>query len=155
MPEATAREVITLLNKKSEAAAAAWQQEANDFPPSAMAWMHHASWKGPVKVPLSHIDPDMPWMDGADPDHIAEFAKLLRAGKKVAPVILVKAPGNDRLQLVEYTHAFNFSEKINLGAVWARGEHLLLLNDDVEVLPFGWRAAWPDSCWHSGACRGL
>lgn len=35
---------------------------------------------------------------------------------------------------VEYAKPFNFAEKVNLGAAHARGEHLLLVNDDTEVI---------------------
>ncbi|HET7454060.1 MAG TPA: glycosyltransferase [Solirubrobacterales bacterium] len=44
----------------------------------------------------------------------------------------------ERLRLVEYDRPFNFSEKINLGAAASRGEHLLLLNDDMEVITPDW-----------------
>lgn len=41
----------------------------------------------------------------------------------------------DRLRLVEYGAAtFNFSEKMNIGALHATGELLLLLNDDTELV---------------------
>ena len=40
----------------------------------------------------------------------------------------------DRLKLVWYDREFNFSEKMNLGAAHASGSHLLLLNDDIEVI---------------------
>jgi O-antigen biosynthesis protein len=43
-----------------------------------------------------------------------------------------------RLRVVEFSRPFNFSEKINAGAVHSRGEHLLLLNDDVEVVTPNW-----------------
>jgi len=43
-----------------------------------------------------------------------------------------------RLRLVEYDRPFSFSAKINLGAVHSRGEHLLLLNDDIEVATPDW-----------------
>jgi GT2 family glycosyltransferase len=39
-----------------------------------------------------------------------------------------------RLRIVEFARPFNFAEKINLGAAHASGEHLLLLNDDVELV---------------------
>ncbi len=39
----------------------------------------------------------------------------------------------ERLRLVPYEGEFNFSAKINLGAVRSSGEHLLLLNDDIEI----------------------
>ncbi len=44
----------------------------------------------------------------------------------------------DRLRLVPYDRPFSFSEKINAGAVSSEGEHLLLLNDDVEVATPNW-----------------
>jgi GT2 family glycosyltransferase len=44
----------------------------------------------------------------------------------------------ERLQLVPYDRPFSFSAKINLGAVRSRGEHLLLLNDDMEVTTPNW-----------------
>jgi GT2 family glycosyltransferase len=40
---------------------------------------------------------------------------------------------DERVQVVPWTREFNFAEKINWGAGFARGDHLLLLNDDVEV----------------------
>jgi GT2 family glycosyltransferase len=44
----------------------------------------------------------------------------------------------DRLKLVAYDQPFNFSTKINLGAINSSGEHLLLLNDDMEVITPDW-----------------
>ena len=44
----------------------------------------------------------------------------------------------DRLRLVAWTEAFNFSAKMNRGALLAQGEFLLLLNDDVEVVTDDW-----------------
>jgi glycosyltransferase involved in cell wall biosynthesis len=44
----------------------------------------------------------------------------------------------DRLVLTEYTKPFNFSEKINLGAVKATGDVLILLNDDTQIETPDW-----------------
>lgn len=44
----------------------------------------------------------------------------------------------ERLTLAPVAGAFNFSRSINTGAAAARGELLLLLNDDVEVLQPRW-----------------
>ena len=44
----------------------------------------------------------------------------------------------DRLRLVLWDAPFNFSAKMNRGAVVARGDYLLLLNDDVEVVTDDW-----------------
>jgi len=42
------------------------------------------------------------------------------------------------IKLVEYSRPFNFSEKINLGAIKSDGEVFLLLNDDTEILASDW-----------------
>ena len=52
--------------------------------------------------------------------------------------------GGDNLRFVEYRSAFNFSEKVNFGVVRSRGQYIVLLNDDVEVLPDQWRDHWPN-----------
>jgi GT2 family glycosyltransferase len=46
--------------------------------------------------------------------------------------------GGDRLRLVDFDRPFSFSEKINTGAVRAEGDHLVLLNDDIEVATGDW-----------------
>jgi GT2 family glycosyltransferase len=56
------------------------------------------------------------------------------------PVILqeLRDIAGDRLRLVRFSRPFNFSAKINLGAVRSEGEHLLFLNDDIEVTTPNW-----------------
>ena len=44
------------------------------------------------------------------------------------------AVAGDRLVLVPYAAPFNFSEKVNSGAMHASGDLLLLLNDDTELI---------------------
>ena len=44
----------------------------------------------------------------------------------------------DRLTLVEYRSAFNFSEKINVGVLHSTGDLVVALNDDVEVITDRW-----------------
>jgi GT2 family glycosyltransferase len=44
----------------------------------------------------------------------------------------------DRLRVVPFDRPFSFSEKINVGALHARGDLLLLLNDDTEVAADSW-----------------
>jgi O-antigen biosynthesis protein len=46
--------------------------------------------------------------------------------------------GGDRLRIVPFEGEFNFSAKINRGAVHSNGELLLLLNDDMEVVAPDW-----------------
>lgn len=46
-----------------------------------------------------------------------------------------------RIRVVRYDAPFNFSRIINFGAQHARGQHLLLLNNDTEVLSTEWLRA--------------
>ncbi len=46
--------------------------------------------------------------------------------------------GGERLRLVDYEKPFSYSDKVNVGAAAARGEQLLLLNDDIEVATPDW-----------------
>ncbi len=57
-----------------------------------------------------------------------------------APVILqeLRDIAGERLRLVEFRGPFDFSAKINLGAIRSGGRHLLLLNDDIEVTTPNW-----------------
>jgi O-antigen biosynthesis protein len=48
------------------------------------------------------------------------------------------AAGRDRLRLVPYGEPFNFARKINTGALHARSDHLIFLNDDTEVITPEW-----------------
>ena len=50
----------------------------------------------------------------------------------------LEAIAGERLRLVDYDRPFSFSAKINVGAVRSEGEHLLLLNDDIEIATPDW-----------------
>lgn len=58
----------------------------------------------------------------------------------IQPVILqeLRDLAGERLRLVPFSGPFDFSAKINLGAVRSEGKHLLLLNDDVEITVPNW-----------------
>lgn len=46
--------------------------------------------------------------------------------------------GGGRVRLVPFAKPFNFAEKCNLGALHARGDVLVFLNDDVQVIDANW-----------------
>jgi glycosyltransferase involved in cell wall biosynthesis len=50
----------------------------------------------------------------------------------------LEAIGGGRVVTVPYGRPFSFSDKINDGALASSGEHLLLLNDDIEVITPDW-----------------
>ena len=48
------------------------------------------------------------------------------------------AIAGDRLKLVPFPRTFNFSQKCNVGVLSSEGEHVLLLNDDMEIITPDW-----------------
>jgi GT2 family glycosyltransferase len=74
-----------------------------------------------------------------------------------AAIAEIEVAAGDRLRVVPFDRPFNFAEKINVGAVHSRGEHLLLLNDDIEVSTPDWieRMVMYSSIPGVGAVGGL
>jgi GT2 family glycosyltransferase len=62
------------------------------------------------------------------------------ADEETDPAMLeeLRGLGGERLRVVAYDQPFNFSAKVNLGAAHGSGEHLLFLNDDMEVITPDW-----------------
>jgi O-antigen biosynthesis protein len=54
------------------------------------------------------------------------------------PEIVLKNIVTENVHLIRCANKFNFSERINLGVAHAKGEHLLFLNDDTEVITPDW-----------------
>ena len=70
------------------------------------------------------------------PDY--EIVCVVDSSTDTAVIAEMTAIAGDRLRLVTYDQAFNFSAKINLGARHSEGDLLLLLNDDMEVVTPDW-----------------
>lgn len=87
----------------------------HSFPVEAVASIVQVSTYSNIEI-LLVVD------DGADPEVIEEISAL----------------GGDRVRFLPWTEEFNFSDKVNLGAIEARGEFTLLLNDDVRVISPEW-----------------
>jgi O-antigen biosynthesis protein len=74
-------------------------------------------------------------------DSTYENYEIVLVADRSTPAAALEAASEkagDRLRVVEYDRPFNFSAKINAGAVRSDGEHLLLLNDDIEVATPNW-----------------
>ena len=68
---------------------------------------------------------------------------IVVAGREMPPAVggqLIELGGGPGgvVRCIDFDAPFNFSATVNLGAAHARGEHLLLLNDDTEVKSVGW-----------------
>lgn len=108
-----ARESIRLAlpQAKKDPAAKVIAQAARDYPPAALAWMYDADWSGPVKLPADYIEPDMQWLDSADPHHVQDFVRELRDGNELKPGIAVMTPGAERPKLVDGHHRWIASDQ--------------------------------------------
>ncbi|HVT00569.1 MAG TPA: glycosyltransferase [Solirubrobacterales bacterium] len=86
-----------------------------------------------------------------------EIVVVADKGTPAATIAEIEAAAGDRLRVVPYDRPFSFAEKINVGAVHCRGEHLLLLNDDIEVFTPDWieRMVMYSSLEEVGAVGGL
>jgi GT2 family glycosyltransferase len=60
--------------------------------------------------------------------------------ESVNPLIIeeLRDVAGDRVRFVRFEGPFDFAAKVNLGALQSKGEHLLLLNDDIEVTTPDW-----------------
>jgi GT2 family glycosyltransferase len=67
-----------------------------------------------------------------------EIVCVVDEGTDVEVLDRLREIAGERLRLALYEAPFNFSAKINLGAAESAGEHLLLLNDDMEVVTPDW-----------------
>ncbi len=67
-----------------------------------------------------------------------EIVVVVDSSTDHAVVDELRGIAGDRLRVVPHEGPFNFSAKINSGAVRSEGEHLLLLNDDIEVATPDW-----------------
>ena len=86
-------------------------------------------WSSTASAASSSARPMRTTRSSSSPTRTSTPAALARAAR---------ASAGERLRLVHFDRPFNFSAKINRGAVHARGEHLLLLNDDMEVVTPDW-----------------
>ncbi len=84
-----------------------------------------------------------------------ELEVIVVSGREMPPEIdrqLVDLGGSaGAVRIIDYDAPFNFSATVNLGAAHARGEHLLLLNDDTEVI----EPAWLDRMLGAAAVPGV
>ncbi len=96
------------VSAKHDPAGKVYEESAKNFPASAIAWMHRASWKGPIEVPTSHINFEPGEMSHSPDDEklVKGFSQKLDDGEKLDPVVLVATPKGTQLQMVDGHHRY-------------------------------------------------
>ncbi len=94
------------------------QMEGN-FPDSALEWVKHSTWVGPVNVPWSRIDDDDigSWAASHQPETVQRFAKeIARGGKHTNPSILFhQANHSDGREIISDGHHRAMARHFKLG----------------------------------------
>lgn len=77
-----------------------------DYDEKQLEWVKHASWRGPLVVPLEQIDwtKQQDWPATEDQDHIQDFVERIESDGYVKPIILVNEPNNDKLVIADGHH---------------------------------------------------
>lgn len=90
-------------------AKAVYEQLLDDYPASALGWILSAQWRGPVEVPLAHIDfsERRRWTaskeQASDPASIEAYVQRIRGGKR-KPAVMVVRPSNPLHAIVDGHH---------------------------------------------------
>ncbi len=111
-------------NKKLPLDERIYQQLTEDYPPEAINWVRHVTWKEPVEIPVSKIDfsNEDSWHASKDLKRLEEIhAKIkghLETGKHGKPLVLVKSPGNPKYIVIDGHHRALMYRKLKSPA-WA------------------------------------
>jgi GT2 family glycosyltransferase len=72
---------------------------------------------------------------------------IVVAGREMPSAVVQQLTAlGPQVRVVDYQQQFNFSAVVNLGAAHAGGDHLLLLNDDTDVISDDWLVKMLDAC---------
>lgn len=96
------------------------------------------TWADAETEPISHLLDAVASIVGRSTYRNFEIIVVLDEVAAPGVVERLGAIGGDQLRILWWRRPFNFSEKINAGVIVARGEYVLILNDDVLVLNDDW-----------------
>lgn len=77
---------------------AVFDQMSEDYPKSAIEWVHDIKWRGPIQVPLKNVDfnDKYTWKAEKQPEKVKHFRqRILRSeakGEHVKPVVMIQRP---------------------------------------------------------------
>lgn len=74
-----------------------------NYPESTLGWVREAKWNGTDTIPLSEIDMSRR-PGGRNMEKVQGIADAIREGKEMEPVILVRTPDNDKLEIADGYH---------------------------------------------------
>lgn len=91
---------------------------AENYPQSTLGWVEKADWSGPHQVNLDEIDMSKR-PGGRDQGKVDGIAKGILSGDQgaIAPVVLVKTPGAEKLQVADGYHRTKAREKLGHEAI--------------------------------------
>lgn len=77
---------------------------ARHYPAAVLEWVKDARWHGPVSVALSRIEMARRPGGARNPAKVEAIAASIRAGTQLAPVVLVKVPGQAKYEIADGWH---------------------------------------------------
>lgn len=87
-----------------------YRQLRDDYPPKAINWIRHVTWKEPQKIPTAKIDysNEEDWKASHHGDRVNAMAEKItkkeNGGKHSKPMVLVKSPGNNKYVVIDGHH---------------------------------------------------
>lgn len=100
-----------------------YHQMLPDFPGSALEWVKHTVWIGPMPISLDQIDVSnrANWVASNEPEKVKVHQDLIKEGKS-APIILGKFYNHDKFVIIDAHHRFLAYEALHLPPIAFIGE---------------------------------
>src|SRR5262249_40217061 len=104
-----ADEATTIAKTRLTATATATAQQvhaylARNYPESVLGWVDGADWDPPAPGPLARIAGARRKGGARDQAKVDSITQRIRDGKPLEPLVLVRVPGKDRLQVADGWH---------------------------------------------------
>jgi SPP1 gp7 family putative phage head morphogenesis protein len=95
-------------------ASTVFAQLSRNYPPDSIAWVHRCDWVGPVELPLDLVDfgNRKEWAAHHETARVNEFARDLKAHRKVDPVVAVMRPDHNHVRIIDGHHRSLACKKI-------------------------------------------
>jgi 8-oxo-dGTP pyrophosphatase MutT (NUDIX family) len=100
-------------------ASVVYRQMLANFPASKLGWVKKIRWVGPVEIPTSLLDfaNSREWAAHHQQAKVDAFARKIRAGQKVNPIIGIVKPGHNHVRIPDGRHRASAYRKAGQPAV--------------------------------------